>query len=52
MNDIVLMTLRRPYTFVILSILVLLFNAISVLQRAARHRFADQTTSHRFRLDL
>ncbi len=34
MNAIVLIALRRPYTFVVLAILILLFGAISVLQTA------------------
>ena len=34
MNAIVLIALRRPYTFVVLAILILLFGAMSVLQTA------------------
>ena len=34
MNAIVLIALRRPYTFVVLAILILLFGAISVLRTA------------------
>ncbi len=32
MNQIVLIALRRPYTFVVLAILIVLFGAKSVLQ--------------------
>lgn len=34
MNAVVLIALKRPYTFVVLAILILLFGAISVLKTA------------------
>ena len=37
MNAIVLVALRRPYTFVVLAILILLFGAISVFKTPTRY---------------
>jgi hypothetical protein len=45
MNALVLVALRRPYTFVVLAILILLFDA-------DRHLSADQDTRRRLDLDL
>jgi hypothetical protein len=47
MNAIVLIALRRPYTFVVLAILILLFGAISVLQTATDVNNSQNYTARR-----
>ena len=52
MKELVLIALRRPYTFVVLALLILLFGAISVLRTADGHLSAGQNSGHRSDLDL
>ena len=52
MNAIVLIALKRPYTFVVLAILILLFGDDGGVPDADRYLPADQDPGRRGDLDL
>ena len=47
MNEIVLIALRRPYTFVVMSILIVLLGTITVLHIAVSEDYSSQGRHHK-----